>query len=495
MVASQKIIRRNVHRATPATPNEPLRSTGQPIRAAITTPTPPPAHTATLRSPAQPTRAATTLTPSPTHTTTLQSLAQPTRVAPTTHTPPPAHTASLRYSTQPTRAAPPTLTPPTAHTAALRSSVQPTRAAPPTLTPPPAHTAALRYSAQPNRVAPTTPTLPPIHTATLRYPAQSTRDAPTNPTPPPAHTSTLRDPAQLTRAAPRTPTPQPSPTASLQSPAEPTRAAPLAGRRRRGPARGIATSKALKASKSGKLSVIIQKKVLAAVGQNSDKFSSEVGVLTRQNAPLTAKFELEDTPIMRRMILAMANASYRTWRSRLHGHYKLFETDEERLEHPPSNVLEEEWEHLVYYFGTSKFQESSSRNKKSRTKHVVPHTVGRQSFAAVSYENADITSLINQSLEGENHLTPDEAFIEVMGEKACMRYGLKPKGSKLRMQAQLDEVTQQHDEFVKEIVELKEQVQDQHTQHAEEIATLKAQVEAQNITIDFILAQVQTRNV
>ena len=55
---------------------------------------------------------------------------------------------------------------------------------------------------------------------------------------------------------------------------------------KRGPSRGIVTAKALKASKTGKLSVSVSLKRLAPIGINSELFASEVGVLTRQNAPL-----------------------------------------------------------------------------------------------------------------------------------------------------------------------------------------------------------------
>ena len=55
---------------------------------------------------------------------------------------------------------------------------------------------------------------------------------------------------------------------------------------KRGPSRGIATAKALKETENGKLPLTIPLDILAAVGANSEKFSSEVGVNTRLNAPL-----------------------------------------------------------------------------------------------------------------------------------------------------------------------------------------------------------------
>ena len=52
----------------------------------------------------------------------------------------------------------------------------------------------------------------------------------------------------------------------------------------------------------------------------------------------------------------MAKDCYRVWRSRLYSRWKLYKTDEERLENPPKNVSTKNWEYLVKYFGTPKFQ-------------------------------------------------------------------------------------------------------------------------------------------
>ena len=65
---------------------------------------------------------------------------------------------------------------------------------------------------------------------------------------------------------------------------------------------------------------------------------------------------MEDTKVMHDIIKTKANTSYRTWRTRLHERYDLYHTNEERLQNRPKNVLVQQWEHLVNYFGTSNFQ-------------------------------------------------------------------------------------------------------------------------------------------
>ena len=57
----------------------------------------------------------------------------------------------------------------------------------------------------------------------------------------------------------------------------------------RGASRGIATIKAIEKSGTTKLPVTIQMEELAAIGINAEKFASEIGVITRLNAPLTVK--------------------------------------------------------------------------------------------------------------------------------------------------------------------------------------------------------------
>lgn len=47
---------------------------------------------------------------------------------------------------------------------------------------------------------------------------------------------------------------------------------------------------------------------------------------------------------------------FRTWKTRLHAEYLRYNTDEERLSHPPKDVMPEDWEFLVQYFGSPTFK-------------------------------------------------------------------------------------------------------------------------------------------
>nr|XP_029148298.1 uncharacterized protein LOC114925200 [Arachis hypogaea] len=201
------------------------------------------------------------------------------------------------------------------------------------------------------------------------------------------------------------------------------------------------------------------------------------------------KFDIADTQVMRNMILAKANICYRSWRSRLREHYELYQTDEERLQNPPNNVLPETWETLVSYFGSPSFQEKSLRNKDNRKHHVVPHIVGRRTFQVVRRDRRhprtgvepdiqelwqithqksngewdDISTMLDDSYDLENPLTPNEAFLIVRGDKSGASYGIKASKSKLRIQAQLQEAMQDREELTKEIDVLKEKLEEQRT--------------------------------
>ncbi|MED6149968.1 hypothetical protein PIB30_067683 [Stylosanthes scabra] len=157
---------------------------------------------------------------------------------------------------------------------------------------------------------------------------------------------------------------------------------------KRGPSRGIATNKMLKSSATGKLPLPISLERLAPNGIHAELFASEVGIVTRQNAPLDvekwslvgddAKFDIEDTAAIRQIILAKANVAYRSWRSRLREHYELYNSDEERLQNLPKNILPETWEMMV-----RKVQEI-------RKIESIMLCHGRASFAVVSRDNVNI---------------------------------------------------------------------------------------------------------
>ena len=89
---------------------------------------------------------------------------------------------------------------------------------------------------------------------------------------------------------------------------------------------------------------------------------------------------------------------------------------------------------------------------------------------------------MEESRNGENSstLTVDDAFMQVMSEKTCQSYGPKPTKHKIGIEAQLAQVTQERDQVVKEVKELKGQFDLQRVQQEEELAHIRVDMEAQN---------------
>ncbi|XAR73169.1 hypothetical protein NMG60_11007043 [Bertholletia excelsa] len=81
-----------------------------------------------------------------------------------------------------------------------------------------------------------------------------------------------------------------------------------------------------------------------------------------------------------------------------------------------------------------------------------------------------------------------------MSEKACHSYGPKSTKRKIRIEAQLEQVTQERDQVVKEVKELKGQLDLQCAQQEEELARIRADMEVQNAEIQAkIQAEMQAK--
>ncbi|RYQ85324.1 hypothetical protein Ahy_B10g104857 [Arachis hypogaea] len=329
--------------------------------------------------------------------------------------------------------------------------------------------------------------------------------APAASVPAPAAPAAPADPASALAAHAA---PTPAPAASVPAPADTTSTPPTApvDRRigKRGPSRGIATNRVIKTKTNGKLELPISLENLAPNGIHADLFASEVGIVTRQNAPLDVekwsqvgddvkqkicdivleKFDIADTQVMRNMILAKANICYRSWRSRLREHYELYQTDEEHLQNPPNNVLPETWETLVSYFGSPSFQRHPRTGVEPDIQELWQITHQKSNG-----EWDDISTMLDDFYDLENSLTPNEAFLIVRGDKSGASYGIKASKSKLRIQAQLQEAMQDREELTKEIDVLKEKLEEQRTRQEEELAQMKAQLEAQQAVVNSLIAR------
>ncbi|RYR58558.1 hypothetical protein Ahy_A05g024386 [Arachis hypogaea] len=273
--------------------------------------------------------------------------------------------------------------------------------------------------------------------------------------------------------------PAPAPAAPVPAPADPTSAPPTAPVDRRigktGPSHGIATNRVIKTKTNGKLELPISLENLASNGIHADLFASEVGIVTRQNAPL----------------------------------------DVEKWSQVGDDVKQKLCDIVLEKFDIADTQEKSLRNKDNRKHHVVPHIVGRRTFQVVRRDRRhprtcvkpdieelwqithqksngewdDISCMLDDSYDLKNPLTLNEAFLLVRGEKSGASYGIKASKSKLRIQAQLQEAMQDREELTKEIDVLKEKLEEQRTRKEEELAQMKAQLEAQQAVVNSLIAR------
>ena len=69
------------------------------------------------------------------------------------------------------------------------------------------------------------------------------------------------------------------------------------------------------------------------------------------------KLNLQDESHIKEAVYQQLNRQYRDYRHRLHkDYYCKYDTDEMRLENPPSSVGNDDWVDLVRYFGSEDFK-------------------------------------------------------------------------------------------------------------------------------------------
>ncbi|XP_059311968.1 uncharacterized protein LOC132063443 isoform X4 [Lycium ferocissimum] len=93
--------------------------------------------------------------------------------------------------------------------------------------------------------------------------------------------------------------------------------------------------------------------------------------------------------VLQSFVASTMKRLFRTWKTRLHAEYLRYNTDEERLSHPPKDVVREDWEFLIQYFGSEEFKAKSERNKINRKKQTTKHSCGSKSFAEVEESTRD----------------------------------------------------------------------------------------------------------
>ncbi|RYQ96214.1 hypothetical protein Ahy_B08g091861 [Arachis hypogaea] len=268
-----------------------------------------------------------------------------------------------------------------------------------------------------------------------------------------ASTSTTPAPAPTLAA----PAPAPAPITPAPAPAAPTSApatAPVERRiDKRGPSRGIATNRVTKTKTNGKLELPISLENLAPNGIHVDLFASEVGIVTRQNTPLDVeKWSLVGDDVNKKICDLVLE--------------KFDIADTQR--HPRIDI-----KHDIQELWQITHQKNNGEWVNEKAKQI----------------DDDISSMLDESYDSENPLTPNETFLLVRGDKSGANYGIKASKSKLRIQAQLQEAMQDHEELTKEIDVLKEKLEEQRTRQEEELAQMKAQLEAQQAVVNSFIAR------
>ncbi|GKC07400.1 Myb domain protein 62, partial [Tanacetum coccineum] len=84
---------------------------------------------------------------------------------------------------------------------------------------------------------------------------------------------------------------------------------------------------------------------------------------------------------MRSAMSSQLGYQHRNHQYKLHLHYKEYETMEEAMTHPPKGIEVSDWVLLCERFASEDFQKISEKNKKNRSKNLVPPTVGTRSLA------------------------------------------------------------------------------------------------------------------
>ncbi|KAF7800907.1 uncharacterized protein G2W53_044595 [Senna tora] len=221
------------------------------------------------------------------------------------------------------------------------------------------------------------------------------------------------------------------------------------------------------------------------------------------------KFEILDDRralAMDTFVIDTLQRLFRAWKNRLHTHYKMFPTDQERLDNRPTDVTPEDWNWLVEHYSSDTFKVSSERNKRNRAKQVIRHTSGPRSFAEVEELTRDpatgekatpdavweiqhthktnggrvwldpkskeihgrLKELVCQQKDNQHPLTGDEILEFVLGEKlGYVRgkgYGKKPITKRARQQIDVEASVSSAIEIQEERVEYECKLQEERNE-------------------------------
>ncbi|CAL5419434.1 unnamed protein product [Camellia sinensis] len=179
------------------------------------------------------------------------------------------------------------------------------------------------------------------------------------------------------------------------------------GKRGRGKSRSLKLAK-LK-NQGVRLPIQICKVSGRPYGEASEKFTSELGIVTRQFAPqnvpswtdiseedketlvayLQEGFKFTNEPYAIESILNLMHDRYKSYRHDLRQRFRSFPTMESALADPPENMEKETWKFLCEKWSDKDYKVRCGKNKLNREKLKVLHTAGSKAFRKVQYDERD----------------------------------------------------------------------------------------------------------
>ncbi|CAL5434132.1 unnamed protein product [Camellia sinensis] len=179
------------------------------------------------------------------------------------------------------------------------------------------------------------------------------------------------------------------------------------GKRGRGKSRSLKLAK-LK-NQGVRLPIQICKVSGRPYGEASEKFTSELGIVTRQFSPqnvpswtdiseedketlvayLQEGFKFTNEPYAIESILNLMHDRYKSYRHDLRQRFRSFPTMESALADPPENMEKETWKFLCEKWSDKDYKVRCGKNKLNREKLKVLHTAGSKAFRKVQYDERD----------------------------------------------------------------------------------------------------------
>ncbi|CAL5338239.1 unnamed protein product [Camellia sinensis] len=174
--------------------------------------------------------------------------------------------------------------------------------------------------------------------------------------------------------------------------------------------RGCGKSRSLKLAKlknqGVRLPIQICKDSGRPYGEASEKFTSELGIVTRQFAPqnvpswsdiseedketlvayLQEGFKFTNEPYAIESILNLMHDRYKSYSHDLRQRFRSFPTMESALADPPENMEKETWKFLCEKWSDKDYKVRCGKNKLNREKLKVLHTAGSKAFRKVQYD-------------------------------------------------------------------------------------------------------------